>query len=104
MNKNNSDSNASNIKRIEVKVIGIVQGVSFRAYTKNHALRLGLKGYARNLNDGSVEIVAEGEENKLYQLLKFIKKGPPLAKVYDTQVKWLQPTNEFKTFKIKYWF
>ncbi|MHA1869082.1 MAG: acylphosphatase [Candidatus Heimdallarchaeaceae archaeon] len=89
-------------KRIEVKVTGIVQGVCFRAYTRDFAKRIGVNGYVRNLVDGSVEIVAEGEEEKLWELIKFAKRGPPSARVYNIDVKWTENLNQFNNFTIKY--
>jgi len=64
------------MKRIEIRVFGFVQGVGFRAYTRRRALELNLKGFARNERDGSVYIVAEGEEENLIRLLEAVKKGP----------------------------
>ena len=63
-------------------VTGRVQGVFFRASTADHAERIGgISGYARNLEDGSVEVVAEGEADRLESLRGFLERGPPLAGV-----------------------
>ncbi len=78
---------------------GRVQGVFFRANVKNKAMELGLKGYAKNLDNGDVEVVAEGDEDKLKELIDFIKKGPGIASVTGMQVKHKEPEN-FKTFEI----
>ncbi len=75
-------------KRIEIIVFGMVQGVFFRATTRDVARKLGLKGTVRNMRDGSVEIIAEGSEERLNRLISFAKQGPSSAKVYDIQVKW----------------
>ncbi len=58
-------------------VTGTVQGVGFRAWTRNESLRLGLTGYVRNLPDGSVQVVASGDQTALDQLLALLKSGPP---------------------------
>ncbi|HKT29265.1 acylphosphatase [Dyella sp.] len=65
-------------------VSGRVQGVFFRASTRNEAVRLGLHGHARNLADGGVEVIAKGNEDALRELEQWLWEGPPAAKV--TQV------------------
>ena len=62
-------------------VRGRVQGVRFRAATRDEALRLGLSGHARNLADGSVEVLAAGEEVAIAALQRWLHHGPPLARV-----------------------
>jgi acylphosphatase len=62
-------------------VSGRVQGVCFRANTRDEALRLGLRGYARNLDDGRVEVVACGEAGAVEALAGWLEHGPPLARV-----------------------
>jgi acylphosphatase len=62
-------------------VIGRVQGVFFRASAREEAVRLGLTGYARNLADGSVEVLACGEEPALAELERWLHTGPPSARV-----------------------
>ena len=80
-------------------VSGRVQGVFFRANVKGKALQLGLKGYAKNLPDGNVEVVAEGNEEKIKELVDFIKKGPGIASVTGIQAKHKEPEN-FKNFEV----
>jgi len=89
-------------KRIEVKVYGRVQGVFFRAYTEDVAKSLGVKGFVRNEPDGSVYIVAEGEEEKLKKLVEWCHKGSPGAMVKKVDVNWGTATGEFKNFTIRY--
>jgi len=60
-------------------VSGKVQGVFFRASARNEAVRLGLHGHARNLSDGSVEVVATGSDEALRELEQWLRKGPPAA-------------------------
>lgn len=62
-------------------VAGKVQGVFFRASTREQALRLGLRGYARNLADGRVEVIACGDDGALAQLEAWLHEGPPAARV-----------------------
>jgi acylphosphatase len=91
-------STGKTMKRIEIRVFGFVQGVGFRAYTRRRALELNLKGFARNERDGSVYIVAEGEEENLIRLLEAVKKGP--GRVESVEYKITEATGEFKEFDI----
>lgn len=62
-------------------VAGRVQGVGFRAHCRKHAQALGLHGYARNLKDGSMEVLVEGNKEAVEALAEWLRQGPPLAKV-----------------------
>jgi acylphosphatase len=66
-------------------VSGRVQGVAFRAYTRQQALALGLRGHALNLRDGRVEVLAMGEANAIDRLGEWLAHGPPLARVDEVQ-------------------
>jgi acylphosphatase len=90
------------IKRVEIIVTGIVHGVFFRASTRNYAIKLNLVGTVRNLSDGTVEIIAEGKEERLFSLIRYAKRGPSSAIVYDVDVKWEEPEDKFNGFKITY--
>jgi acylphosphatase len=90
------------IKRLEGYVFGRVQMVMFRDFTCRKARSLGLVGTVKNLAEGSVLAVAEGEEEKLQEWLKKIKKGPMLAHVERVEEKWSAATGEFSDFKIIY--
>lgn len=70
------------------QVTGSVQGVGFRAWTKFASLRLGLNGYARNLADGSVEVVASGDRDALNELLTLLRRGPSAGTVLSVDVEW----------------
>jgi len=83
-------------------VHGYVQGVFFRYNTKKQAISLGLKGYARNMPDGTVEIVAEGPEDKLNQLIRFCENSPGASNVSKVDVKFEKAKNEFESFVVKY--
>jgi acylphosphatase len=87
-------------KRLECQIFGRVQMVMFRDFTRRKANSLGLVGSVKNQEDGSVFVVAEGEEEKLLVLLEYLKKGPILAKVEKIEAKWLPATEGFFDFKI----
>jgi acylphosphatase len=87
-------------RRVKMVVSGRVQGVFFRASTVDQATRLGLVGRVRNLRNGDVEIVAEGEDGRLKALLDWARTGPPRAHVEQVQASYLDPTGEFRDFKV----
>lgn len=89
------------MKCTHLTVSGRVQGVFFRANVKNKAHELGLKGYVKNLENGDVEVVAEGDEEKIKELTEFIKKGPGTANVVKIQINHKKPEN-FKNFEVTY--
>lgn len=83
------------------RVYGRVQGVGFRYSTQYEANRLGLTGYARNLDDGSVEVVACGENEKVEQLLAWLKAGGPRsARVEKVLHAPHRPEREWVNFRI----
>lgn len=88
--------------RAHVFVSGRVQGVFFRHETRHKARLRGVKGWVRNLKDGRVEAVFEGEEEAVKELIDFCKCGPPGAKVTKVEVLWENYTGEFRDFEIKY--
>jgi len=73
--------------RLHVIFSGRVQGVCFRYYTQKKALQIGLKGWVKNLSDGIVESVFEGEENKIKEIIEYCKNGQPYAKVKSVDVR-----------------
>lgn len=90
------------VKRAHLVISGRVQGVFFRANTRREALNLGLMGWVRNLPDGRVEVIVEGEEDKVERLIHWCWEGPPLAIVREIDVEWEPPTGEYETFSIRY--
>ncbi|PIR71617.1 MAG: acylphosphatase [Candidatus Nealsonbacteria bacterium CG_4_9_14_3_um_filter_37_13] len=88
--------------RVHLFVSGLVQGVFFRSKTRARAEELGLFGWVRNLEDGRVEILAEGEKEKLEKLVEWAKKGPDSAKINGLDVEWQEYKGEFKDFEIRY--
>jgi acylphosphatase len=89
-------------KKVRAVVLGRVQGVWFRANTMQEAKLLGVRGYARNLPDGSVEIVAEGEASAVDALITWAREGPPLAVVREVRVEELDYEEEYPNFGIRY--
>ena len=89
-------------KRIHAIVKGKVQGVFYREFTRREAESLGVSGFARNLKDGTVEIVAEGEEKQLMEFEKRFRKGPLMAFITDVEMKDEQPTGDFEGFDIRF--
>lgn len=71
---------------VRMMVAGRVQGVCFRAYTRDEARSLGVRGWVRNLPDGRVEVLAKGTPDQLRALEAFCRKGPPHARVRDVVV------------------
>jgi acylphosphatase len=82
-------------------VRGRVQGVGFRFGTVAIGRELGLAGYARNLEDGSVEVVAGGAESGLRRLLAFLHDGPPSARVEAVEVDWRDRTPAGEDFRVR---
>ena len=87
-------------RRVHLKISGIVQGVGFRAFVWRNARSLGLKGYVRNLPDGTVEVVAEGDEQALRKLIDLCWRGPAFARVDSVSERWEDPEGEFEDFSI----
>ena len=90
----------ANNKRLRAVVQGRVQGVGFRYWIMEQASRLKLVGTCRNLRNGDVEVVAEGEEGALEALVAMLHNGPRMAHVDNVIVIWEPPTGEFTTFSI----
>jgi acylphosphatase len=88
--------------RAHVYVSGKVQGVFFRQNTKRQAQSYGVKGWVKNLDDGRVEAVFEGEEEAVKAMVEFCKKGPKVASVTDITVDWEPFKEEYQNFTIAY--
>ncbi|MBS3781079.1 MAG: acylphosphatase [Candidatus Thermoplasmatota archaeon] len=80
---------------------GKVQGVFFRANTRDKAQEKGVKGWVKNLRDGRVEAIFEGPENRVDEVIEFCKNNQPHARVDDFEIKEEEPTGEFDSFRIK---
>jgi len=81
---------------------GRVQGVNFRYYTYRKAKQLKLKGYVCNLDDGRVEILAQGHRDDLNKLIEFVKSNPGLSFVTDLRIDWEQAKTKLSEFRIGY--
>ncbi|MGH2537765.1 MAG: acylphosphatase [Candidatus Promineifilaceae bacterium] len=90
------------MKRVSAQISGRVQGVSYRYFALNQARRLSLSGWVRNEADGSVSLVAEGEQEALEALLDRLRQGPPAAWVADVRVQWSVASREFDGFQVKF--
>ncbi|MHA1266816.1 MAG: acylphosphatase [Candidatus Helarchaeota archaeon] len=90
------------LKRIHAIVSGRVQGVGFRWTTLDVARQLKVRGWVRNMEDGRVEVMAEGEEQDLKYFIEFLRRGPKYAKVKDVTVRWLDYLGEFEIFNMRY--
>ena len=88
--------------RMHLRIYGRVQGVFFRARMRDKALEEGVKGWVRNLPDGSVEAVVEGPWEKVLKVVCWAHHGPPLARVERVETTIEEPTGEFETFEIRY--
>ncbi len=86
--------------RVHLRVYGRVQGVFFRSTMRDVAKELGISGWVRNLPDGSVEAVVEGERRKVEKIIEWAHRGPPLARVEKVSVRWEDYRGEFEDFKI----
>ncbi len=88
--------------RAKVVIHGIVQGVFFRASTRDEAIRIGVGGWVRNLSDGTVQALFEGEKKKVEEILGWCHKGPPGARVDKVDISWEPYKGEYQLFDIHY--
>ena len=88
--------------RAHVFISGRVQGVYFRQNTKQVATRHKVAGWVRNLHDGRVEAVFEGDEMDVNEVIEWCHVGPPKANVHDVKVKFQKYTGEFTDFNVNY--
>ena len=87
-------------KAVKLVVDGTVQGVFFRQFVKDSADKFGLFGFVRNLEDGNVEVVLEGDGDKITQIIEIIKKGPEHSQIRNVSVEEQKFSGEFKEFKV----
>jgi len=90
------------MKSIEIIVSGRVQGVCYRAFTMDQANKFNINGYAKNLVNGDVKVIAVGEDDALNIFVNLLKKGPTFARVEEVQVSDVTLGEIFKAFRIKY--
>lgn len=88
--------------RVYLRIYGRVQGVNFRATMRSTALRLGAKGWVRNMPDGSVEAVVEGPRDAVEKVVEWAHHGPRLARVERLVIVWEPYRGEYQDFTIRY--
>ena len=88
--------------RAHVFVSGKVQGVYYRASTRDAAREKGVEGWVKNLGDGRVEAVFEGEDDTVEAMVEWCHKGSPRAEVENVEVEWEDATDEFDGFEVRY--
>ncbi len=81
-------------------ITGKVQGVAYRAYVQDAANELGIKGYVKNLSDGSVRVVAQGLPDELRSFVEYLHEGSLLAKVEGVSVDWQVPRITYIEFSV----
>ena len=86
--------------RAHIFISGLVQGVFFRENTRQEAEKLGIKGWVRNLSDGRVEAVFEGEKDRVGEMIEWAKVGPSSAKVENIDFNWEDFQGEFSEFNV----
>ena len=86
-------------KSVRIYFRGTVQGIFFRQFIKDNADKRGLKGFARNLEDGRVEVFIEGNSSDVDKMVELCKKGPKNAQIEGIEIR-AEKFQDFKTFKI----
>lgn len=89
------------IETVKIFIFGKVQGVFFRAFIKERAVFLGIKGYTRNISNGSVEVVVQGNNENLKKFINFLKKVPKFAKIEKIKVSHETNDKIYNDFIIK---
>jgi acylphosphatase len=97
-----NNRNEAKQEELHAHIRGYVQGVGFRYFVIRVAQPLGLRGYTRNLSDGSVEVVAQGTRAALEHLLAQLHRGPSAAEVEEVQTTWREPGEHFSGFHVRY--
>jgi len=91
-----------NVARARLLISGRVQGVFYRAETREAALKHRLTGWVRNRPDGGVEALLEGDKQDVEKVIDWCGKGPPAARVDEVLVNWEEPAGDLERFSIKY--
>ena len=86
--------------RAHIFISGKVQGVFFRENTRKKAAEFGLSGFVRNLSNGKVEAIFEGEKEKIEKIIQWIKKEPETAQIENIEIDWQNYQGEFENFEI----
>jgi acylphosphatase len=90
------------LSRVHVFVSGRVQGVAYRYFVERRAAEIPVTGWVRNLRDGRVEIMAEGEKADLESFLGFLRQGPRMANIDDLDIFWEDYRGEYEDFRIEF--
>jgi len=90
------------MKTYQIIISGRVQGVSFRYFTLKNARQLGLKGWVKNLDDGSVEVVVQCQPEELAPFLKILERGPMLARVERVECREIATSEIYSQFTIEF--
>ena len=90
------------MKAFKATVSGKVQGVWFRDSTRKEAVKLNVVGWVMNKPEGTVYLEAEGEEEQLNQLIKWLKVGSRYSRVDDVEIEWVEPIGSYSTFEMRY--
>jgi acylphosphatase len=91
----------SELAHVEARIQGEVQGVFFRAFTSRLAKKLNLRGFVRNLPNGSVEVIAEGSKDILEIFIQQLHSGPPESLVENVTAEWSYFSGQYVTFEIR---
>jgi len=92
----------NNKNQIHLFITGQVQGVFFRSQAKQKARSLGITGWIKNLPNGQIEAVAQGDQNKIKQFIDWCEQGPQLAQVEKVEIKTEQYQSEYQDFEVRY--
>ena len=90
------------LSSVQAIIYGRVQGVFFRDFVARRATELGLTGYVRNLPDGSLEVLTEGERKQLEKLVSYLKVGPSAARVEKVAISWSEYSGSYSGFRVRY--
>ena len=85
-----------------ILVAGRVQGVGYRYFAMRNASQLGLTGYVRNLGDGRVEVIAEGEKDLIQHFTEILKKGPGFSRVDEVLISFGKISSKYSHFSVEY--
>lgn len=95
-----ADQEVLKMKCLHITISGVVQGVFFRSNIEELAKRLGLSGWVKNTDDNKVEIIAQGEEDSLEQLIQYCRTGPSIARVDDVVIEEKEIDEKLTAFEI----
>ena len=87
-------------KAVKIVILGSVQGVFFRQFVKEEADKLGVRGFVRNIDNGNVEIIVEGDMDKVNKLIEICRQGPKYAQIRNFSVEEKKFSGDYKEFKI----